>query len=111
MPAATGSARPTPWYALSGKPQSVDLAVGPATDTSFLVIGPDGRPVAGAVVEPDLIFAPNNCHMNPPAAMLPAIRSITDATGRAALPAIAAAGVHEREDHGRVRGLANVLPA
>ncbi len=80
------------WYALSGKPQSVDLTAGPATDTSFLVVGPDGRAVAGAVVEPDLIYAPNNCYINPPAAMLPAIRSVTDATGRATLPAIARQG-------------------
>ena len=38
--------------ALSGKPQAVDVTLGPATDTAFLVLGPDGRPVAGAVVEP-----------------------------------------------------------
>ena len=73
--------------ALSGKQESVDLTLGPATDTSFLVVGPDGRPAAGAVVEPYRIVAPYAI-VPPPAAMLPAIRSVTDETGRARLPAI-----------------------
>jgi RNA polymerase sigma factor (sigma-70 family) len=74
--------------ALYGKPDSVDLTLGPATDTSFVVLGPDGRPVAGAVVEPDLVDAPNGVTGPLPAAMLRAVRATTDGTGRAMLPAI-----------------------
>jgi hypothetical protein len=80
------------WYALSGKPESLDVTLGPATDTSLVVLGPDGRRLAGAVVEPYLVLAPNNCYTNPPAGMQPAIRSVTDGTGRATLPAIAGEG-------------------
>jgi RNA polymerase sigma factor (sigma-70 family) len=77
--------------ALSGKPKSVDLTLGPATDTSFIVFGPDGRPAAGAVVEPYQILAPY-AYVPPPAAMLPSIRSVADETGRASLPTIAREG-------------------
>jgi RNA polymerase sigma factor (sigma-70 family) len=77
------------WYALSGKPGSVDVKLGLLTDTSFTVLGPDGRPLAGAVVEPYLVFAPNNCYENPPAAMKHLISSVADAKGRAMLPTIA----------------------
>jgi hypothetical protein len=73
--------------ALSGKPESVDLTLGPVTDTSFIVFGPDGRPAVGAVVEPYRILAPYAI-VPPPAAMLPAIRSVADETGHALLPAI-----------------------
>jgi RNA polymerase sigma factor (sigma-70 family) len=80
--------------ALSGKPGSVDLALGPAsTDTSFIVLAPDGRPAAGAVVEPSHILAPNGVYVPPPAVMLPVIRSVTDRTGRAVFPAIDRAGL------------------
>jgi RNA polymerase sigma factor (sigma-70 family) len=78
--------------ALYGKPESVDLTLGPATDTSFVVVGADGRPVGGAVVEPYLVDAPNGITGPPPAAMMPAIRGTTDATGRAMLPAMAREG-------------------
>ena len=77
--------------ALSGKPESVDLTLGPVTDTTFIVFGPDGRPAAGAVVEPYQILAPY-AYVPPPAAMLPSIRSVADDTGRASLPAIAREG-------------------
>ncbi len=80
------------YAALSGKAKSVDLVLGPATDTSFVVFGPDGRPVAGAVVEPHLVLTPVNAYMFPPRAMQPAIRAVTDADGRAALPAMPRAG-------------------
>jgi RNA polymerase sigma factor (sigma-70 family) len=77
--------------ALSGKPESVDMTLGPVTDTSFIVFGPDGRPASGAVVEPYQILAPY-AYVPPPAAMLPSIRSVADETGRASLPAIAREG-------------------
>ena len=66
--------------ALSGKPESVDLTLGQVTDTSFIVVGPDGRPAAGAVVEPYTIRTPYRIAA-PPAAMLPSIRSVTDENG------------------------------
>ena len=77
------------WAALFDKPGSVNLTLAPATDTSFVVLGPDGRPLANAVVEPHLIRAPNNCYLTPPTDMQQAIRTTTDGTGRALLPAIA----------------------
>ena len=78
--------------ALIGKADSVDLTLGPATDTSFVVFGPDGRPVAGAVVEPHHFLTPINLYTSPPAAMQPSIRAITDASGHAALPGMPRAG-------------------
>ena len=71
--------------ALTGKPQAVDMTLGPATDTAFLVLGPDGRPVAGAVVEP-FHFKTPMAYNFPPRAMLPRLRAVTDAAGRAACP-------------------------
>ena len=73
--------------ALTGKPQSVDMTLGPATDTSFRVLGPDGRPVAGAVIEP-FHFKTPMAYNFPPRAMLPLVRAVTDAAGRASLPAL-----------------------
>ena len=54
---------------------ATDLVVrlGPATDTAFTVIGPDGRPVAGARVEPYYVLAPNNAYEVPPKGMLPSL--------------------------------------
>jgi RNA polymerase sigma factor (sigma-70 family) len=37
---------------LSGGASDVVIRLGPLTDTSFVVLGPDGRPCAGALVEP-----------------------------------------------------------
>jgi RNA polymerase sigma factor (sigma-70 family) len=80
------------YAALSGKAESLDLTLGPATDTSFVVFGPDGRPVADALVEPHHVLTPINAYLYPPRAMLPAIRAVTDGTGRALLPAMPRAG-------------------
>ncbi len=66
------------WAALFDKPGSVNLTLGPVTDTSFVVLGPDGRPLASAVVEPHLIRAPNNCYLTPPTDMQKTIRATTD---------------------------------
>jgi RNA polymerase sigma factor (sigma-70 family) len=73
--------------ALNGKAESVDLTLGPATDTSFVILGPDGRPVAGAVVEP-FHFKTPRAYDIVPAAILPAVRAVTDAAGRAVLPSM-----------------------
>ena len=76
------------YQALSGKAVPVNVTLGPATDTSFLVVGPDGRPVAGAVVEPFHFKTASASYEFPPPSVLPAVRGITDATGRAQLPAL-----------------------
>ena len=70
----------------------MDLTLGPATDTSFLVLGPDGRPVAGAVVEP-FHFKTPMAYNFPPRSMLPQVRGVTDAAGRAGLPALPREGL------------------
>jgi len=71
----------------SGKAEPVDLTLGSATDTSFLVLGPDGRPLAGAMVEPFHVKTPMAYDI-PPQSMLPFLRGLTDTTGRALLPAL-----------------------
>ena len=71
----------------SGKAEPVDLTMGSATDTSFLVLGPDGRPLSGAVVEPYHVKTPVAYEI-PPRTMLPLLRGVTDANGRALLPAL-----------------------
>ncbi len=73
--------------ALHGEARSVNLTLGPATDTSFVVYGPDGRTLAGAVVEP-LHFKTPRAYDLVPKAMMPSIRAVTDAAGRAQLPAL-----------------------
>jgi RNA polymerase sigma factor (sigma-70 family) len=70
----------------------VELTLGSATDTSFLVLGPDGRPLNGAVVEPYHIKTPVMYEI-PPRTMLPLLRAVTDANGRALLPALRREGL------------------
>ena len=84
--------------ALTGKAEPVDLILGPATDTVVRVFGPDGRPVAGAVVEP-FHFKTPRAYDIVPAAMLPAVRAVTDAGGRARAPRHAARGLLHRPGH------------
>ena len=77
---------------LSAEPEPVDLTLGPATDTTFVVMGPDGRPLAGAVVEPYHFKTPR-AYEFPPRTMLPLMRTITDDAGRARLPALPREGL------------------
>ncbi len=77
----------TAYGVLAGKPQAVDMTLGPATDTAFRVIGADGRPAVGAVVEPLHFRTPRAYDLLPPAVM-PAVRAVTDPSGRAVLPAM-----------------------
>jgi RNA polymerase sigma factor (sigma-70 family) len=75
--------------ALYRKAQSVDLTLGPLTDTEFLILGPDGKPVAGATVEPGGIKTPIGLTLDsPPEFLLPKLQAVTDADGRARLPAL-----------------------
>jgi hypothetical protein len=69
------------------------MTMGPATDTSFRVVGPDERPVTGATVEPYHFKTPV-AYQSPPPGMLTALRAVTDATGRARLPAMPREGLH-----------------
>ena len=71
----------------SGKAGPIDLILGPATTTTFLVLGPDGRPLAGAVVEPYHFKTPVSYEF-PPRSMLPLVSGVTDPSGRAQLPAL-----------------------
>ncbi len=72
---------------LSGKSVPVDLTLGPPTDTSFLVIEPNGAPVAGVVVEP-LHFKTQMAYNIPPRTMIPVLQGVSDQFGRAVLPAL-----------------------
>lgn len=75
------------------KPVPVDVTLGPATDTAFRVIGPDGRPSVGATVEPFHFKSPRAYDIVP-SAVLPTVRATTDAIGRAALPALPREGFY-----------------
>jgi RNA polymerase sigma factor (sigma-70 family) len=92
------------YQALAGKAGPVDVTLGPATDTSFVVVGPDGRPVAGAVVEP-FNFKTRRMYEIPPHSMLPVVRGITDATGRAQLPALPREGLSTVQVTSEVLGI------
>ncbi len=46
------------WKAFYREAQSVELTLGPSTDTEFLVLDPEGKPVAGATVEPREVQTP-----------------------------------------------------
>jgi RNA polymerase sigma factor (sigma-70 family) len=74
----------------------VVVKLGRSTDTAFMVIGPDGRPVAGARVEPYYVLAPSTAYEFPPKGMLPSISGVTDAQGRVRLPSM------ERKGFGKV---------
>jgi hypothetical protein len=72
--------------------EPIDFVLGPATDTSFLVFDAVGKPIEGAIVAPRHIKTPA-AYDFPPKALLPQIRGITDAEGRAKLAAIGREGL------------------
>ena len=76
------------WHALTGQAQSVELPLGPLTDTEFLVLDPAGKPVAGATVEPGGIKTPVVTYSPPPRFILPIVQAVTGADGRARLAAL-----------------------
>jgi RNA polymerase sigma factor (sigma-70 family) len=76
------------YRALVGKAQSVDLTLGPATDTAFLVLDPEGQAVAGATVEPDMVKTQAILYYSVPKFILPNLRAVTDVGGRVRLPAL-----------------------
>ena len=67
------------------------MTLGPATDTSFLVLGANGKPISGAEVEP-LHVKTQRAYDIPPHGMLPSIRAVTDSFGRVNLPALSREG-------------------
>jgi RNA polymerase sigma factor (sigma-70 family) len=76
------------YRALVGKAQSVDLTLGPAADTAFLVLDPDGHPVAEATVEPCMVKTPAIHYYSAPQFILPSLRAVTGVDGRVRLPAL-----------------------
>lgn len=68
-------------------PPEVEIRLGPATDTAFVIIGADGRPLAGAEVEPHLYRTSQAFGVVPPE-LLPLVGAKTNATGLARLPAV-----------------------
>jgi hypothetical protein len=76
------------WPALTGQAQSVELTLGPLTDTEFLVLDPAGKPVAGATVEPGGIKTPVVTYSPPPRFIRPIVRAVTGADGRTRLTAL-----------------------
>jgi hypothetical protein len=63
------------------------IRLGPATDTSFVVLDPEGQPCAGALVEPYYIRTWQG-HQFLPDELLARIGTHTDNEGRAKLPAV-----------------------
>jgi hypothetical protein len=77
------------WKALYREAQAVDLTLGPLTDTEFLVLDPQGKPVVGAIVEARGVKTPIGLSYSlPPKFILPILQTVTGADGRARLPAL-----------------------
>ena len=68
-------------------PRQIELVVGPATDTTFRVVDPDGKPVTGAELQP-WNFQPGEKFCRAPEDVRAVLRSTSDAEGIARLPAI-----------------------
>jgi RNA polymerase sigma factor (sigma-70 family) len=78
------------WKALYREAQSVDLTLGPLTDTEYLVLGPQGKPVAGASVEPREVLTPTGLTYDAaPKFIVPILQAVTGDDGRARVPALA----------------------
>jgi beta-lactamase regulating signal transducer with metallopeptidase domain len=81
-----------PGYQLTSKLASTSdgvIPMPPATDTSFLVLDPEGNPVVDALVQPDkILFAKINLSQPTAKEALQYVESRTDKEGRARLPAI-----------------------
>ncbi len=76
-------------YALATKAQSVDMILGSLADTEFLVLDPEGKPVAGAIIEPRGVKTPINLiYSAAPEYILPVLQAVTGADGRARLGAL-----------------------
>jgi hypothetical protein len=77
------------WKAFYREAQSVDVTLGPLTDTEFLVLDPEGKPVAGATVEPREVLTPIGLTYSLASKfILPILEAVTDADGRARVPAL-----------------------
>lgn len=87
---------PLGWCVLQNPPETV-IPLGPATETEFVVLDPQGQPKAGALVEPRRMRVAADGPVVPEE-LLPRIGARTNAQGRAKLPAIA----HDRLDQVRV---------
>ncbi len=78
------------WKAFYREAQSVDVTLGPLTDTEFLVLDPESKPVAGAAVEPREVLTAIGLTYSPaPKFILPILEAVTDADGRLPRPGLA----------------------
>jgi len=66
----------------------LNIELQPETDTSFLVVDPNGRPIAGATVRP-LTFKTRSFFAKVPDALADLVGARSDEAGRARLPALA----------------------
>jgi hypothetical protein len=67
--------------------EELKIALAPATDTSFVILDPDGTPLPGAVVEPWHVRF-NSSYDIVPEDLSRLVRGMTDSSGRAKLPAV-----------------------
>jgi protocatechuate 3,4-dioxygenase beta subunit len=74
-----------------GSKDAVDIRLAAPTKTSFVVLDPDGKPLAGAAVSPYRIHTVG--HALVPAALVPRLAAVTDGAGRATLPAVPTKGL------------------
>ena len=81
----TGSAQRALLSGMSN--HTVELQLGKATDTSFVVMDPDGKPLPGAVVEPVHFRSSLGYSLVPPE-IVDRVSAETDKVGRARLPNI-----------------------
>jgi len=72
---------------LSGSASNLTIRLAPATDTSFVVSDPEGRPCAGALVEPYYIRNGRGNNEPLPDELLARVGARTDTEGRVKLPA------------------------
>jgi protocatechuate 3,4-dioxygenase beta subunit len=71
---------------LAGGATDATIQLGPAADSRFVVLDPQGQPCSGALVEPYPIKTTMS-YQSPPEELLPRLGARTDAEGRVSLPA------------------------
>jgi len=74
---------------LFGRDKSdVVLQLAPAAHTAFVILAPEGKPLAGALVEPDFVRSQTAAGGEPPEEARSAVAARTDANGQAILTAL-----------------------
>lgn len=72
---------------MRGATEPISFALKPATDTGFTITDPDGQPVVGATVAPELVLTPV-AYERVPKPLRNVVGDVTDEKGRAMLPAL-----------------------